>query len=90
MSPLQLLAKRVPSGRSKHVGVRYLHILDCIDRDDIMLQWVPTTSMIPDVMTKPLARVQFLKCIRPMLDGTMPTPERTARSITGTPSQLTK
>jgi hypothetical protein len=48
-----------------HVGVRRLHILDCIDRDDIMLQWVSTTSMIPDVMTKPLARVQLLKCIRP-------------------------
>ena len=44
--------------------------------------------MIPDVMTKPLARVQFLKCIRPMLDGTMPTPERTARSITGTRGTL--
>jgi hypothetical protein len=66
MSAIQLLAKRVPTGRSKHVGVRYFHILDSIDRDDIMLQWVPTASMIPDVMTKPLARVQFLKCIRPI------------------------
>jgi len=88
MSAIQLLAKRVPTGRSKHVGVRYFHILDSIDRDDIMLQWVPTTSMIPDVMTKPLARVQFLKCIRPMLDGTMPTPERQSRSVTGTRGTL--
>jgi hypothetical protein len=88
MSALQLLAKRVPAGRSKHVGVRYFHILDCIDRDQLMLQWVSTTSMIPDVLTKPLARVAFQSCIRPMLDGRMPTPERSARSVTGTTGTL--
>jgi hypothetical protein len=83
MSAIQLLAKRALTGRSKHVGVRYFHILDHIDRDSIRFQWVNTNIMVPDVLTKPLSWMLFQRCARQMLDGTIPLPTVLPRNTTG-------
>lgn len=42
--------------RSKHIDVKYYFIRDHIERGSVKLFYVPTSSMVVDIMTKALGR----------------------------------
>ena len=45
--------------RSKHIDVSYHFIRDLAEKRMLQITYVPTTEMIADGMTKPLARMAF-------------------------------
>lgn len=50
--------------RSKHIDIRYHYVREVLrDKNDIELRYVPTASMLADVLTKPLSSVKHNKCL---------------------------
>ena len=45
--------------KSKHIEIKYHYIKDMVQRGAVKLQYVATDEHIADVLTKPLARVNF-------------------------------
>ena len=50
--------------RSKHIDVIFMGIRDAIMNRIVTIKWVPTASMIADILTKPLGRKPFLRLLR--------------------------
>ena len=44
---------------SKHIDIQYHHIQDLEARKRIVVDYIPTTDMVADGMTKPLDKVAF-------------------------------
>ena len=55
--------------RTKHMDVRYNYLRDSIDQKAISVEYMPTTVMTSDILTKPLDPKQFL-IIRKSILGT--------------------
>jgi transposase InsO family protein len=49
----------VRSERTKHVDVKYHFITETVERGDVLLQWIPTTKQLADILTKGLGRQLF-------------------------------
>ena len=47
--------------RTKHIDVRFHYIRDCIDRKRVNLEYVRTTDMVADTLTKALPKPAFEK-----------------------------
>lgn len=48
--------------RMKHIAdLRHHHIKQCVEEGKVVLKWVPSSSQIADIMTKPLSQIPFLK-----------------------------
>ena len=45
--------------KSKHIKIKYHYIRDVVQRGAVKLLYVVTDKQITDVLTKPLARVNF-------------------------------
>ena len=45
--------------KSNHIDIKYHHIRDMVYRGAVKLQYVVTDEQIVDVLTKPLAKVNF-------------------------------
>ena len=45
--------------KSKHIEIKYHYIRDMVQRGAVKLQYVAMNEQIADVLTKPLARVNF-------------------------------
>ena len=45
--------------KSKHIEIKYQYIRDMVQRGAVKLQYVATDEQIDDVLTKPLAKVNF-------------------------------
>jgi len=45
--------------RSKHIDVCYHYIRDLAEKGKLMIEYIPTTDMPADGLTKPLARTAF-------------------------------
>ena len=45
--------------RTKHIDIRHHFIRDQIKKKRIQMRWVPTHMQLADIMTKPLAKIQF-------------------------------
>jgi hypothetical protein len=52
---------RSTSERTRHIKIRYFFIHHYIDAKEIVLEYMPTTSMLADIMTKPLHGALFEK-----------------------------
>ena len=46
---------------TKHIGIRHHFIRDHVQRVDIILEYVPTKSLLADIFTKPLKKINFLR-----------------------------
>ena len=57
------------AGRSKHIDVRFKHVAQSIREGVARVRYVPTKWNYADLMTKPLAKLEFKRlrdlCLRP-------------------------
>ena len=60
-SALALIESEAISSRSKHIDVRYHFIRDHISEGSFRANWIPTSDMTADILTKPLLPPLFLK-----------------------------
>ena len=51
--------------RTKHIDIKYYFVKDLIARKEILLEYIPTSIMVADPMTKSLIRNDYEKHIRP-------------------------
>ena len=56
------------SERTRHIGIRFFFVKDRIETKEVVLEYLPTTEMVADVMTKPLQGELFRK-MRALLLG---------------------
>ena len=58
--PTIVLAKNsVLYDRSKHIDVKFHFLWDCVDRGQIVIEFVETGQQLADILTKPLGRLRF-------------------------------
>jgi hypothetical protein len=54
-STMAMIAKgRATSERTRHVHIRYFFVKDRVDAGEIVIEHMPTKSMVADILTKPL------------------------------------
>jgi len=53
-------------GRMKHMDLRFYWLRDVVEAERIKLEYIPTSQMIADALTKPLSRVRVQECNRMM------------------------
>ena len=51
-------------GRTKHIDLRYHYIRDMIAQKEVILKHIPTTQMVADPLTKPIARDVYMAHVR--------------------------
>jgi hypothetical protein len=61
-STIALAYNPINHRRTKHIDVAHHFIRDCINKNEIELQYCQTEEMLADIMTKPLARKKFEYC----------------------------
>ena len=49
----------VMEGRSKHIDIKYYLLRECVEKQDFMLDYVPTDQQKADMMTKNLTWQKF-------------------------------
>ena len=54
---------RHPGQRTKHLNIRYFFVFDRVAKNEIILEYLPTKSMIADLMTKPVNGALFIKLV---------------------------
>lgn len=50
-----------PTGKSKHINVRYFYVKQLIEQDRIKLVHLSTNDQIADILTKPVTGSQFIR-----------------------------
>lgn len=58
-SAIELMKNPVLHGRSKHIDVRFHFIRECIERGELIINYVGTQEQRADILTKALGRVKF-------------------------------
>jgi hypothetical protein len=61
-STIALAHNPINHGRTKHIDIAHHYLRECIENKEITLEYCPTTSMVADIMTKPLSRTKFETC----------------------------
>ena len=57
-STQELSKNGIKSERTKHIDIKYHFVTDEVSKGNVLLQWVPTTEQLADVLTKALGRHQ--------------------------------
>ncbi|KAG7565068.1 Zinc finger CCHC-type superfamily [Arabidopsis suecica] len=60
-SAIALAKNPVFHDRSKHIDTRYHYIRECVNKKDVLLEYVKTHDQVADIFTKPLKREDFIK-----------------------------
>jgi hypothetical protein len=68
-SAMKLLQGLRPTGRSKHIDVRFFKIKELIDDGTISLHYEPTETLVADALTKPLAHHKLRELSSRILEG---------------------
>lgn len=58
-SALELMKNPVFHGRSKHIDTRFHFIRECVERGDIVVEYVSTQEQRADILTKSLGNIKF-------------------------------
>lgn len=56
----------VHHNRTKHISPKYYYIRECVQKNAIKLQYVSTTKMVADSLTKAVVKPKFLFCSQAM------------------------
>nr|GEY53483.1 ribonuclease H-like domain, reverse transcriptase, RNA-dependent DNA polymerase [Tanacetum cinerariifolium] len=59
-SAIALMKNPVFHGRSKHIDTKYHFIRECVEREDIQVEFVSGEYQKADTLTKPLPKIKFL------------------------------
>ena len=59
MSTIRLILHKGNAGRTKNIALCYNMIRECVKRNNIKVEYLPTDQMIADTLTKPLWAVLF-------------------------------
>jgi hypothetical protein len=57
-SAIALSKNHVLHDRSKHIKTKYHFIRECVEHEEVCLEFVGTNDQLADILTKPLARVR--------------------------------
>ena len=63
-SAINLSKNPVHHSRTKHIEVRHHFLRDHVAKNNIKLEFIPTTDQLADILTKPLDEAQFVKIRR--------------------------
>ena len=80
-STIKLISKPGNGNKTKHIDLRFNFIRDQVAQNTIQIEYLPTTEMISDILTKPLGTSSFIY-LRSLLLGTFQVqfvPDDTAR-----------
>jgi hypothetical protein len=58
-STIRMILHRGNSGRTKHIALRYHMIRECVHNNQITIEYLPTSRMVADTLTKPLGAILF-------------------------------
>jgi len=70
-SALKLTRNPEFHSRTKHINIRHHFIRECVERGEVVPDWIPGKDNPADLLTKPLARTMFEENIK-RLGGGMP------------------
>ena len=56
------------SERTRHIKIRYFYIKDLIDRNEVVLEYLPTGEMLADMLTKPLQGELFRRMRKQLMN----------------------
>jgi len=65
---LEQNGKESSSKRTRHINIRYFFITDCIERNELRVEYCPTDDMLADFLTKPLQGKKFFKFRRILMN----------------------
>ena len=68
-STIKLISKPGNGNKTKHIDLRFNFIRDQVAQNTIQIEYLPTTEMISDILTKPLGTSSFVY-LRSLLLGT--------------------
>ena len=74
-SALKLTKNPEFHGRTKHINIRYHFIRECVERGEIIPEWISGKANPADLFTKPLAKPLFLENIQRLGSGVPDTSE---------------
>ena len=60
-SAIALAKNPVLHDRSKHIDVKFYFLRDCVDRGQIIIEFIETGWQLMDVLTKPLGCLRLTK-----------------------------
>jgi hypothetical protein len=60
---LTLAQRPIRYHRSKHINIRYHFIRDCLENDQIVINYIPMENQLADVLTKALPPLRHQRCI---------------------------
>ena len=63
-SAIKLSENESINHRNKHIEITFHYVWDVVSRDIVYLRYVWTNEMVSDVLTKPLDRDNFEKCVK--------------------------
>lgn len=52
--------------RARHIEIKHHLIRSCVSEKKLVLQYCPTENIVGDILTKPLSKIAFQKCIKGM------------------------
>ncbi|KAI3790583.1 hypothetical protein L2E82_03728 [Cichorium intybus] len=58
-SAIELTKNPVFHGRSKHIHTRFHFIRNCVENEQVEVEYIPGVEQKADILTKPLARTRF-------------------------------
>jgi ribonuclease HI len=58
---IRLALEEGNQGRRKHIDVKHHYIRDQVAEEYVLLEWVPTTEQLADILTKPLPARPFTR-----------------------------
>ena len=58
-SAIELTKNFVFHGRSKHIHTRFHFIHNCVENEQVEVEYIPGEEQKADILTKPLARTKF-------------------------------
>jgi hypothetical protein len=64
MSAIALSKNPILHDTSKHIKIRYHFIRECVERGDVVLEFIGMQDQLTDMFTKALGRVRFQSCVR--------------------------
>jgi hypothetical protein len=68
-SAIQISNNDTHHNRTKHIDIRHHFIRDALKKKELNMVWIPTEEQVADILTKPLAVIQFTRLRDLLMNG---------------------